>query len=767
MACEAKLQLNEGESINISLPSINSYDEASKEDLLRLVASIISNNSELKEQVSDLISKSKAKKNRYHVASFDADSGLPIGNTNIKEIVHKYNNDEITAYEQGLLDLGVDLNQNILLLSTQFYTNFISKGGIFTRDGYSVVILEDNIDTVKGYLKYLYITNWLSKNSDNWRSKDIMSKTEELLNKLNDKYKDHNRSFMYSSLVLIEQSGYQEFWKYLLLSPKFRDEVTNFQEGKELIRLLNGLINPEEMLPRTAYNTKEVQEFISKIKEDIISRKDIDDFMKKYEFNSEQDLLYYLNGKDANLEIVLSNERGVLFKRLDSVTPSKDKMDSNSSELDYKGSLVSRLYYSEPYSIYSDNGQFYVTDKYAATQQNLVTVDIKNIYDSYKKALDSIKSKLKTDKINFKSYRTLFKWGKPVTTLSEDDIFQALDVKIDPTIELLEDDSKLFSELKTIVGTRQSRFISDIIKKPQYSTLNTIERIETFFLLKAKNFDKNEYTKLKNKEERQNYIKTLEAKTLAELDSLKTATFRVTKVRDNGECIIEKVNHEENYFGSNSSFTPKDNTQQIVDISERVSKLLGVNVNLINSSELDKYPWLKGNEKAFVYNGEIYINLSLADPKDVLHEYGHLILGSIKQRNLQLYNILVNKVENLPDFNVKLEELKKLYGNNRLEQDLKEEIFVEEFAKVADINTQKQVKAAIKTIFGLKSELNATSLLELESMTFNDLLLNFGSIVLKEPEIVFNTGLSTTSRVMSNMMEKLMELGTLKEDCNG
>lgn len=167
MACEAKLQLNEGESINISLPSINSYDEASKEDLLRLVASIISNNSELKEQVSDLISKSKAKKNRYHVASFDADSGLPIGNTNIKEIVHKYNNDEITAYEQGLLDLGVDLDQNILLLSTQFYTNFISKGGIFTRDGYSVVILEDNIDTVKGYLKYLYITNWLSKNSDN------------------------------------------------------------------------------------------------------------------------------------------------------------------------------------------------------------------------------------------------------------------------------------------------------------------------------------------------------------------------------------------------------------------------------------------------------------------------------------------------------------------------------------------------------------------------------------------------------------------------
>ena len=87
----------------------------------------------------------------------------------------------------------------------------------------------------------------------------------------------------------------------------------------------------------------------------------------------------------------------------------------------------------------------------------------------------------------------------------------------------------------------------------------------------------------------------------------------------------------------------------------------------------------------------------------MLHEYGHLILGSIKQRNLQLYNILVNKVENLPDFNVKLEELKKLYGNNRLEQDLKEEIFVEEFAKVADINTQKQVKAAIKTIFGLKS----------------------------------------------------------------
>lgn len=168
MACEAKLQLNEGESINIALPLINSYDEAaSNNNLIREVASIIASNPDLKEQVADLISKSKAKKNRYHVSSFDEDSGLPIGNTSISEIVNKYNNDEITTYQNGLISLGVDISdQNILLLNTEFYTNFISKGGIFTRDNYSVVILEDNVNVVKGYFKYLYITNWLSKNSD-------------------------------------------------------------------------------------------------------------------------------------------------------------------------------------------------------------------------------------------------------------------------------------------------------------------------------------------------------------------------------------------------------------------------------------------------------------------------------------------------------------------------------------------------------------------------------------------------------------------------
>lgn len=424
-------------------------------------------------------------------------------------------------------------------------------------------------------------------------AKDIQSKTNSVFEKLDDKYKDHSRSFMFNSLTLIEHSGRgQEFWKFLLLSPKFRDEVTSFQEGKELIRLLSGLINPEAMLPRTEYNYEEVNEFISKIKEDIISRKDIDAFMKKYEFNSEQDLLYYLNGRDANLEIVVSNERGVLFRRLDSVKPSKEEMDVNSPDLDYKGYLVSRVYYSEPYSIYTDNGLFYVTDRYASTGYDLVA--IKDTFDSFEKAKNNIASKIKTDKIDFKSYRTLFKRGKPVTTLPEGCIFQALDVKIDPKTELLEDDIKLFSELKKTVGVKQARFIQEFTRikpynNPKYNILNTIEKIETFFLLKAQNFNKIEYDKLETKA-KEKYINNLENDILNQINSLETATFTVTGLKENGDCIIEKVNHPENHFGNNSSFTPRDNTQQIIDVSDRISRLLGIKVNLINSSELDRFP---------------------------------------------------------------------------------------------------------------------------------------------------------------------------------
>lgn len=142
-------------------------------------------------------------------------------------------------------------------------------------------------------------------------------------------------------------------------------------------------------------------------------------------------------------------------------------------------------------------------------------------------------------------------------------------------------------------------------------------------------------------------------------------------------------------------------------------------------------------------------------------------MGTIKQRNHQLYNVLISKVEESPEFNAKLQELKTLYGEHRSQEDLEEEIFVEMFAQKADLDTQKEVKSTIKTIFGLKSSLDATSLAELESMTLNDLLLTFGSVVLEEPKLVFNSGLSTTSRVMSNIIEQLMTLGNLKENCNG
>ena len=43
-------------------------------------------------------------------------------------------------------------------------------------------------------------------------------------------------------------------------------------------------------------------------------------------------------------------------------------------------------------------------------------------------------------------------------------------------------------------------------------------------------------------------------------------------------------------------------------------------------------------DKAFVYNGEVYINTSIAKSSDLLHEYTHLILGIIKSNPELVHN---------------------------------------------------------------------------------------------------------------------------------
>jgi hypothetical protein len=87
---------------------------------------------------------------------------------------------------------------------------------------------------------------------------------------------------------------------------------------------------------------------------------------------------------------------------------------------------------------------------------------------------------------------------------------------------------------------------------------------------------------------------------------------------------------------------------------------------------------------AFVHEGKIYINTDISDIDAPIHEMTHILLGSIRFKNPQLYQDLISIAESFPG-------LQKFISNNpnRAYSDILEEFFVEETAKyLAGVGSQ-------------------------------------------------------------------------------
>lgn len=88
---------------------------------------------------------------------------------------------------------------------------------------------------------------------------------------------------------------------------------------------------------------------------------------------------------------------------------------------------------------------------------------------------------------------------------------------------------------------------------------------------------------------------------------------------------------------------------------DRLTDLYGVKFNRVTSSELrlggfkDVIPDAT-RVNAFILDGEIYINTDNASDDAPIHELSHMLLGSLKSTDYNLYSALVNSVENLDDY---------------------------------------------------------------------------------------------------------------------
>ena len=156
------------------------------------------------------------------------------------------------------------------------------------------------------------------------------------------------------------------------------------------------------------------------------------------------------------------------------------------------------------------------------------------------------------------------------------------------------------------------------------------------------------------------------------------------------------------------------------EVIDEFNRKFEVGATLLTQDEISQqFPDIPAGTKAFIRNGNIYINGSLATSEDVIHEYTHLFLGALKAQNYDMYMKLLNKVMSSKQDSVESTKsrLRRIYPN-LANSDLNEEVFVKLFAdflsgkRVDNMfdDVKAEVDSEMKSIFNLASEEDFNSL---------------------------------------------------------
>lgn len=213
------------------------------------------------------------------------------------------------------------------------------------------------------------------------------------------------------------------------------------------------------------------------------------------------------------------------------------------------------------------------------------------------------------------------------------------------------------------------------------------------------------------------------------------------------------------------------------EILHKLQTLNGIQINAVDSemiqdSELKDIPGI-ATAKAFVYNGEIYVNTDLSDKDAPIHEMMHIMMGGLRRDDPELYFSIASQIADQPFF----EEYKAKYPN-RTRSDVAEEAFVSEFAKLASFGTSGL--SALDDATKYELFYNAKRVLDsmvmgqcsvqkiADTKLFNSSLIEICDMVGSEIDATKLRGqwaLDNIHRSLANKKQELMENKELEEDC--
>lgn len=214
---------------------------------------------------------------------------------------------------------------------------------------------------------------------------------------------------------------------------------------------------------------------------------------------------------------------------------------------------------------------------------------------------------------------------------------------------------------------------------------------------------------------------------------------------------------------------------------QKLGRLYGIKFNEITDAELNSEEWKSkipdpSSVNAFVYNGQIYINVDKNSVDAPLHEMMHIFAGSIRFQNPNLYSDLINLSTKFPNY----EKLIKQFPG-RTRNDVNEEIFIQEVSRyltgqpsnISNIDQKLQyeisynVKRLLDTILMGQDSVRTLSDDKIFTLSLKQIAQEVNSSIMSNKfHGTVNVENAELHRVLNNMKSDLYKQKTLKEYCD-
>ena len=233
-----------------------------------------------------------------------------------------------------------------------------------------------------------------------------------------------------------------------------------------------------------------------------------------------------------------------------------------------------------------------------------------------------------------------------------------------------------------------------------------------------------------------------------------------------------------NRFSGNIYDTEPNDYLVLNNALQKLAKLYGINFNTVTDAELNSERWadLMPESRlvnAFIYDGQIYINVDRAKLDAPIHEMLHIFVGSMRFTNPKLYQELIQLSERFPNYDKLASQF-----SGKTRNDINEEIFITEISK--HLTGQKSSLAGIDEKLLYEISYNVHRVLDSvlmgtdSSKTITDDRLY--TLSLKDLAFELNSAIMTNNmpplrdselhRKLNNMKSDLIREGKLEEICN-